>query len=481
MTPKSSDYGRVFFQAEVFRAGRLAERRPRPSDTMIERARQVPVFRDCDVLIAGGGPAGTAAAIAAARAGADTVLVERHNHLGGLSTGGLVIWIDRMTDWSGRRVIEGIAAELIDRLPAGAVAGPPRADWGSADAATGAYWKERTAAFHGIVAWSPTIDPENLKLLSQELVVGAGVHLILHAWASTPVIEEDGRVGGIIFESKEGRLAIRAKVTVDCTGDGDIFHRAGAASDSDIDERDIHHCINTAWLFGGVDMPRWIAFKIGDPDGFQSFMGRGRAACGGLFERPFVSWRDDVALFMGPRLAGYSAVDVEDQTEVEVRSHRLMAQHLAVYRAHAPGFAGAYLMLSAPQLGVRHARRMVGIGRVTREDWPEGTPRRDEVGISPSLSPKFPVVSVPYGCLVPRDVEGLLVAGRHISCDATSHSFLREIPQCWLTGQAAGAAAALAAAEKCEPRAMSTAALQALLLRQGVVLRQANETAAAAK
>ena len=119
MTPKSSDYGRVFFQAEVFRAGRLTERRPRPSDTIIERARRVPVFRDCDVLVAGGGPAGAAAAIAAARAGADTVLVERHNHLGGLSTGGLVIWIDRMTDWSGQRVIEGIAAELIDRLPRG--------------------------------------------------------------------------------------------------------------------------------------------------------------------------------------------------------------------------------------------------------------------------------------------------------------------------------------------------------------------------
>ena len=320
-----------------------------------------------------------------------------------------------------------------------------------------------------------------MKLLSQELVVGAGVHLILHAWASTPVIEEDGRVGGIVFESKEGRLAIRAKVTIDCTGDGDIFHRAGAVSDSDIDERDIHHCINTAWLFGGVDMPRWIAFKTGDPDGFKSFMERGRAACRGLFERPFVSWRDDVALFMGPRLAGYSAVDVEDQTEVEIRSHRLMAQHLAVYREHAPGFASAYLMLSAPQLGVRHARRLVGVGRVTREDWSDGAPRPDEVGISPSLSLKFPILSVPYGCLVPRDIDLLLVAGRQISCDATSHSFLREIPQCWLTGQAAGAAAALAAAGKCEPRAVPTPALQALLLRQGVVLRQVDDMAAAAK
>ena len=94
-----------------------------------------------------------------------------------------------------------------------------------------------------------------------------------------------GTAARIVLESKEARLAIRAKVTIDCTGDGDIFYRAGAVSDSDIDERDIHHCINTAWLFGGVDMPRWIAFKTGDPDGFKSFMERGRAPCGGLFER----------------------------------------------------------------------------------------------------------------------------------------------------------------------------------------------------
>ena len=470
MKGNSSDYGRQFFQAEVFRAARLSERRVRPVGPITEPARQIPLFRDCDVLVVGGGPAGTAAAIAAARAGADVVLVERHNHLGGLSTGGLVIWIDRMTDWSGRRVIEGIATELLDRLPRDAVAGPSRSDWGSADASTAAYWKERTAAFHGIVTWSPTIDPEHLKLLSQELVLSAGVHLVFHAWAAG-VVMEDGRVAGATFESKEGRLAIRAKVTIDCTGDGDLFHRAGAGSESDIDERDIHHCINTSWLFGGVDMARWIAFKTGDPKGFAAFMERGRGACGGLFERPFVSWRDDIALFMGPRLAGYSAVDVDDQTEVEIRSHQLMAQHLDVYRAHAPGFADAYLMLSAPQLGVRHARRLVGVDRVTRADWLSTTPRPDEIGISPSLSPNFPLLSVPYGCLVPRDINGLLVAGRHISCDPSSHSFLREIPQCWLTGQAAGVAAALAAAEHCAPRAVPIAALQTALRRQRVLLR----------
>jgi hypothetical protein len=170
------------------------------------------------------------------------------------------------------------------------------------------------------------------------------------------------------------------------------------------------------------------------------------------------------------------------QTEVEIRSHRLMAQHLAVYRAHAPGFENAYMMLSAPQLGVRHARRLVGLGRVTREDWADDRPRLDEIGVSPSLSPKFPLVSVPYGCLVPRRIDGLLVAGRHISCDPSSHSFLREIPQCWLTGQAAGAAAALAASQGRAPREVPIAALQALLSRQGAWLRiSAGEQVEAAK
>jgi hypothetical protein len=430
------------------------------------------VFRDCDVLVVGGGPSGTAAAVAAARCGAEVILLERNNHLGGLSTGGLVIWIDRMTDWTGQQVIRGIANDLLDRLPKDALAGPPRGLWGNADAATAAYWKERTAAYHGIVTWSPTIDPEHLKLVSQELVLQHNVHLIFHAWGAMPLLQ-DGAVAGVIFESKEGRKAIRAAVTVDCTGDGDIFHRAGAASYSDIDTRDIHHCINTAWLFGGVDMRAWIDFKTGQPEAYAALMDRGRAACGGLFERPFVSWRNDVALFMGPRLAGYSAVDVEDLTEVDIRSHRLMAAHLGVYRAHAPGFEAAFLMLSAPQIGVRHARRLVGVERVTREDWTSGVARPDEIGVSPSLSPKYPVVSVPYGALVPAGLDGLLVAGRAVSCDATSHSFLREVPQCWMTGQAAGVAAALAAGAGVKPREVPVGPLQEALAKQGVLVRAA--------
>lgn len=128
--------------------------------------RAVPIYHRCDVLVVGGGPSGTAAAAAAAREGADVTLIERYNHRGGPSTGGLVIWIDRMTDWHGELVIRGFASELFGRLPPDAIAGPDPADWGSTDPGKSAHWAQRTASYHGVVTWSPTIDPERLKLLS---------------------------------------------------------------------------------------------------------------------------------------------------------------------------------------------------------------------------------------------------------------------------------------------------------------------------
>ena len=447
-----------------------------------EPARDVPIYCDCEVLVVGGGPSGTAAAVAAARVGADVVLLERYNHLGGLSTGGLVIWIDRMSDWQGQLVIRGFAQELFDRLPADAIAGPDQNDWGSTDAGKAAHWSQRTAAYHGIVTWSPTIDPERLKLLSQEIVIESGVKLVYHSWASMPIIQ-DGRVCGATFESKEGRMAIRAKVVVDATGDGDLFGRAGADYEHDIEQADVHHCMNTAFMFAGVDMNRWIAFKAGQPEQFSGFMARGRDACG-LFDRPFVSWRNDVALFMGPRQSGYSGLDVDDLTTVEVRSHRAMGKMLDFYRQHGPGFEQAFMMLSAPQSGIRHTRRLKGVDAVLRRRWPDGIALPDEIGVSPAVSPKFPNISIPYGALVPEKLDGLLAPGRHLSCDRNSHGFMREIPQCWITGQAAGVAAALAVSAGVQVRAVNIAQLQSELLKQDVYLRtqpaQVEQVAAAA-
>jgi hypothetical protein len=454
--------------SDIFERGGRGAQRPNLG-TWAEPGRDIKVYHRCEVLVVGGGPSGTAAAAAAAKQGADVALLERYNHLGGLSTGGLVIWIDRMTDWQGVPVIRGFAEELFDRLPADAVAGPPRGDWGSQDPAKAAHWSHRTAAYHGVVTWSPTIDPERLKLLSQEIVLERQVKLIYHSWACVPIVE-NGVVKGVVFESKEGRMAILAEVVVDATGDGDLFARAGAAYENDIEEADVHHCMNTSWLFGGVDMTRWIDFKTGQPQQHAAFMQRGRDECG-LFERPFVSWRNDIALFMGPRQSGFSALDVDDLTAVEVRSHRAMAQHLDFFKAHAPGFENAFMMLSAPQIGVRHARRLKGVGSVLRANWPSGQALADEIGVTPSVNPKFPNISIPYGSLVPEQLDGLIACGRHISCDKNSHGFMREIPQCWITGQAAGTAAALAAAARVQPRAVDVPALQAALTRQGVYLR----------
>jgi hypothetical protein len=473
MEPIDADGGRLFFQAETFETQKLDRRKP--SGRVIEEPTQaVPVHTECDVLVVGGGPSGTAAAVAAARMGADVVLLERYNHLGGLSTGGLVIWIDRMTDWTGRHVIRGFGEELLSRLTPDKIAGPVAADWGSKDPGKAAYWALRTAAYHGIVTHSPTADPEWLKAESLAMVLEAGVHPIFHAWSARPLVE-DRRVNGCIFESKEGRRAVLAKVTIDATGDGDLYARAGSAFETEVDAGDIHGCMNTAWLFGGVDMNAFLRFRSETPQQFEQFMARGRESMR-FFERPVVSWRNDIAVFMGPRLAGYSALKVEDLSEVEIKSHQLMLKHLTYFRENAPGFGNAFIMLSAPQLGVRHGRRLAGRAKLTRDNW-DGGVAPDEIGVSPPLSPKFRNVSVPYGAIVPRDIEGLLAPGRHLSCDATSHSFMREIPQCWLTGHAAGVAAAIAANRGLSLAAVSISELRHNLVAQGAFLNPVREMA----
>ncbi|MCL6251531.1 FAD-dependent oxidoreductase [Altererythrobacter sp. KTW20L] len=457
-----------FLGSDVFESSGRNIPPPNGTGTIREAARDIDIYHQCDVAVIGGGPAGCAAAWAAAKAGAEVTLIERYNCLGGLSTGGLVMWIDRMTDWEGNHVIQGFAREFIDRMPADAIAGPPRTDWGSKDPMKAGYWGNRTTAFHGIVCWAPTIDPERMKLNAQEMLLEAGVRIVFHAWGSRPIIE-DGVAKGVVFESKAGRQALLAKVVVDTTGDGDMFARAGADFDTDIEEGDVHHSMNTSWVIGGVNMDRWINWKVLYPEQLTDLMNKGRQELG-FFQTPYVSWRPDIALFLGPRQSGLSALDVDDMTEVEIRSHRLMEGHCRFFRENAPGFENAYSLQSASQLGVRHTRRLSGIGRIERKDWGNGTPVADEIGISPSISPKFPIVSVPYGSLVPRNLDGLLAAGRHISCDANSHGFMREIPQCWLTGHAAGVAAALAANGNVQPRALKVADIRKTLRVQGAHL-----------
>jgi hypothetical protein len=321
-----------------------------------------------------------------------------------------------------------------------------------------------------VVTWSPTIDPEWLKIASLQLLTEARVELLLHSWVAAPICEAGG-LRGALFESKEGRQAILAKVVVDASGDGDLYAWAGAPFESDVDENDIHHCMNVAFTWAGVDLERWYAFKREQPERHAEFVRRGKELLGFL-DRPYASWRNDVALFMGPRLSGYSPLSVADLTAVEIESRRRLVEHLEYYRRNAPGFERAWVMLTAPQLGTRHSRRLAGEKRVMHQEWKLGLQHDDEIGVSPPPSPAFPNVSIPYGSLLPARLDNVLAAGRHLSCDPQSHTFLREIPQCWLTGQAAGTAAALAADRGLPPRQLDRRQLQQALLKQGVFLRQ---------
>lgn len=469
-----SDASRQVYTQPVFKVDGVSRRERRADGTMIEPARELPVFDTVDVLVIGGGPAGTAAATAAARLGARTMLVERYNHLGGLATGGLVIWIDRMTDWDGNLVLRGYGEELLSRLPADAILGPERDLWGSRDERHADYWSNRFSAFHGIITWAPMIDPERLKLAADDMAREAGVDILLHAWATGPLLDEAGRIAGVALQSKQGRHAVKATMVIDTTGDGDIFCGAGESAEDDVEEKSIHHCVNTSWLFGSVDVPRWLEFKMHEKDGFAEFSERARTTFN-QFSLPMPAWRDDVVVFMGPRFSGFSAVDLDDLNTVEYLSRQRMQDMLAFYREHAPGFEQAWVMLTAPQIGVRHSRRLQGLGRMTGEDWRAGVVHADEVGVSPSLAPKFRSVSVPYRALLARRVPNLLVAGRHISTDASTHTFMREIPQCWMTGHAAGIAAAVAADAGVDAHEVDVARVRRELLSQGAHLHEEHE------
>ncbi|MGH2376063.1 MAG: FAD-dependent oxidoreductase, partial [bacterium] len=201
--------------------------------TVWEPGRDVPVIRECDVLVVGGGPTGQAAAVAAARAGAEVTLIERYGYLGGLASGGMVLVLDDMC--SATEVsVGGLALEIIDRLRAiGAAVVPPMEDCFRNDPEVRDRWVRW--GFEDIysrikpkpIVFAASFDPEGWKQVSQEMALEAGVHLRFHTWASRAVVE-DGAVRGVIVESKAGREALRARVVIDASGDGDVFGTAGA-------------------------------------------------------------------------------------------------------------------------------------------------------------------------------------------------------------------------------------------------------------
>jgi hypothetical protein len=441
--------------------------KPHRDGSVEEPARSTPVYGTCDVLVIGGGPAGTAAAVAAGRLGAETVLVERYNHLGGLSTGGLVSWIDRMTDWAGNLVVAGVGAELIDRCGPDACLGPLPEIWGSKNPVEAAYWRVRTAALRDTVHWSPTLDPEVLKLVTNDIVRESRVHTLMHSWVVAAIVR-DHTVEGVIFESKQGRFALTAPVVIDCTGDGDVFALAGAGFDDDFDGESAHARLTTSFRFGNVDMRRYLDFRMLRQDEFSEVMQRATREGISLLAHP--TPYDSVALFLTPKMAGYSALNVADLTEVEFVSRDVARKGLMFFRENVPGFERAWILDTASQVGTRHARRLVGAERITIDHWRNDGGCDDSIGLCPGMTPTFPTLQIPYGSLVPADTNGLLAAGRNLSADTKSHAALREIPECWAMGEAAGVAAVLAVDSGAEVRDIDIGALQSRLVTHGAIV-----------
>jgi hypothetical protein len=410
--------------------------------SITEPARDVEVIRETDVLVIGGGPAGIGASVAAARMGARVVLIERYGCLGGLATGGLVIWIPGFRP-GGSEVYGGLAAEWMREVEkAGAVA-----------------YRECTETKQGALA-----DPEEMKLVALDMVVDSGVDVLFHAWA-VAAIGPAGDARGAIIESKSGRQAVLAKVTVDASGDADVVAWSKGAFVTG------KKGIGLPYRVGGVDWEKYSRFASENPDRMtelrQELGHQGYAR----IPRPWDHrLHNDLAWVNTWGPTEYDAISVDDLTKVEITMRKDIRGGVRFLRERVPGFERSFLVDVASQIGTRDSRRIVGDYTLTMDDLKEGRTFPDAIGRMCNDPWVKVVCELPYRCLVPKNVENLLVAGRPISAEQNVHEATRLIPPCMTTGEAAGIAAAIAVKSGVCPRNVDVAQVQAALRADGIVI-----------
>jgi FAD dependent oxidoreductase len=431
--------------------------------TVYEPGRQTPVVAETDVLVVGGGPAGQAAAVAAGRAGAEVTLLERYGYLGGLASGGMVLVLDDMC--TEREVsVGGQALEIIDRMRRiGACVAPPMEDcfrndlevrdrwvrWGFEEL----YARKRPKP----IVYAGSFDPEGWKQVSQEMVLEAGVHLRCHSWFSQALVEE-GAVRGVIVETKAGRQAVLGRVVIDATGDGDVFSSAGAPAVQG------SYILTLVHRLADVDTEAAIRFDRKDPAAARQLDTEVKQLLGGSWDmwwlltpRPGVVWCNC------PHIPGYDGLNPEHLTYIETEGRRRFMKVVEFVRTHYPGFERAYILDAAPQVGVRQTRLLEGEYVVTKDDI---LGRRS----FPDVVARGRDYYTPYRSLVPKDIDGLLVAGRCYAATSEAQRISREIPPVMVMGEAAGTAAALSLEAGVAPRRVDVTLLQKRLIAQGVNL-----------
>ena len=408
--------------------------------TITEPARETPVVADCDVVVVGGGPAGIVAALASARTGASSLLVERYGFVGGMATAGL------MTSFNGFRnehqpdhvqTVRGIAQELVDRLLAegGACATTAHGHFGALRA--------------GECPYAVSFDPEVLKRVALEMLQEAGVKLLLHATFSE-ALAEGPSVTAAIVETKSGRSAVRGRIYVDATGDGDLAARAGARFEQ-------------AQKVGQHLMPMSLMYRVtGIP---EPAPGESRLYCNGI------------TTIWGPGCGEADGADTIDLTRAEIATRREVANHVAKLRENYPDAA---LVQTAATVGVRETRRIIGLYAITEDDALSGRAQADSVAVSSNPVPNYYGkryfldhlgFEIPYRSLVPADLGNVLLAGRCISASQPAFQSARSMAPAMAISQAAGTAAALCVAAGCRPADLEVTALQRRLQDDGAVVR----------
>ncbi|HZO03048.1 MAG TPA: FAD-dependent oxidoreductase [Burkholderiales bacterium] len=465
-------------------------KRPDDAPSIELPPRQALLAGEADVLVVGGGPAGLGAALGAVQAGARVILAERYGFLGGNATAALVMPLMSFhtqtptkerrgattllpTDHGpGEAVVGGVLAKLLARLVSVGGAIPP------------------TLATGYVVPF----DPEWFKLVAVDLLDEAGVQLLFHAFASG--ILGESAVEGVVFETKSGPLAIRAKVTVDCTGDADVAVQAGTPTE--VGRADgLVQPMTLMFRMAEFQRAAFDAYVKENPAQWRGVHGLWdlvrKATAAGALKLP----REDILFFATPhegevsvnstRVTRVLGTDVWDLSYAEWMSRRQMRQIAEFLRSYVPGFEKAYVMQSGVNVGVRETRRIIGDYTLTADDvlsarkfddaiargaYPVDIHNPTGTGTVLKRLPPGEAYDIPLRSLMPKNAEGLVVAGRCISGTHEAHSSYRVMPIVMATGQAAGITAAIAARRGVRPRGIDVKEIQHELIRQGASLRK---------
>ncbi len=445
-------------------------------------AQTLPVIAETDVLVVGSGPGGLSAAVSSARAGVETMLIERYGCFGGnLTQVGVegIGWYRRPETVD----VEGIGLEFEQRAQA------------------------HHASYDEPQSISQGINAELFKVLADNWVQEAGIQPLLHATA-VDVLREGRAVTGLVIQSKSGRHAILAKRIIDATGDADIAHLAGAPVHKTPKEEML--AVTVMFACSGVNKARFLEYVRENPvrymdwgkewaietDGkedelfspyldepfekarAQGVIPPGLKSIGGTWSG--ISDAGDATYLNMVHMGGYDGTDVWDLTRAEIEGRRQAVLAIKALQHFAPGFEHAGLRNFGMTLGIRDTRKIVGRYNLTEQDVRQQARFEDAIGIFPEFIDGYGVLilpttgryfHVPYGALVPQQVDNLLVAGRSIAGDKISHASVRNMMCCTVAGQGAGVAAAISVKHGVTTAEVNIGDVQTELKRQGVRFR----------